>query len=274
MERSVRSRRAILAAIVSTSIGSLLVACSGSTQHPSETSAIVTGAGATSPSAASTTIILATQVVNPGATASLPVGSVTDVQGRQTSTASATPTAGGIIDDLRRGGYLIFVRHGDEDNKPETVTDLADCSQQSNLTEKGRRHAQQLGQAYQSLGIPIAAVYASPFCRTRETAQLAFGNATLVPELANDSFTPPVPLDAQRVALGRIIRTAGHAGGNVVVVAHSRSFQSASGVSKPNFAETIAFIPAADGTVQLRGRILVDDFIALGTRCVNLTPCV
>ena len=52
-----------------------------------------------------------------------------------------------------------------------------DCATQRNLTDKGRAEARALGEHVKRLKIPIGEVLASPFCRTMETARLAFGKA-------------------------------------------------------------------------------------------------
>jgi phosphohistidine phosphatase SixA len=49
------------------------------------------------------------------------------------------------------------------------------AARQRNLTDGGRADARAIGAAIRSLGIPIGEVLASPFCRTRETAELIFG---------------------------------------------------------------------------------------------------
>jgi phosphohistidine phosphatase SixA len=54
-----------------------------------------------------------------------------------------------------------------------------DGARQRNLTDAGRADARAIGAAIRALGIPIGRVLASPFCRTRETAELIFGRATV-----------------------------------------------------------------------------------------------
>jgi len=82
-----------------------------------------------------------------------------------------------LVNSLRAGGHILYARHGEA-----TVgRDLANlhlnyCYTQRNLSEFGRIQAITFGITLQQLGIPIQyPVLASPFCRTRETAELAFG---------------------------------------------------------------------------------------------------
>src|ERR687898_1369716 len=83
-----------------------------------------------------------------------------------------------LVDGLRRGGYVLAFRHAVTDfSMADSTRDLSDCSRQRNLTAEGRRQARSIGREFRRLGIPVGRVLASPFCRTRETATLAFGRA-------------------------------------------------------------------------------------------------
>jgi broad specificity phosphatase PhoE len=55
--------------------------------------------------------------------------------------------------------------------------DLKDCSTQRNLSGAGRAQARNLGRWFQSKAIVPAMVRTSPWCRARETAELAFGRS-------------------------------------------------------------------------------------------------
>lgn len=107
---------------------------------------------------------------------------------------------------MTKGGYVIYLRHASrfsgprERLGPDSPLDaFADCNRQRNLTNAGRREAVHIGEAFQSFGVPIGAVYALPLCRTRETAELAFGHAALQARLYDAGFVthmlavPPAP---------------------------------------------------------------------------------
>jgi broad specificity phosphatase PhoE len=51
---------------------------------------------------------------------------------------------------------------------------LDDCRTQRNLSVEGRVQARRIGRAFAERGIKVAAVWSSQWCRTRETADLAF----------------------------------------------------------------------------------------------------
>lgn len=81
------------------------------------------------------------------------------------------------IDLLMQGGYILYVRHGEAivgEDQPDL--NFWHCSTQRNLSELGRLQAIYYGGLFRRLQIPIGyPILASPYCRTLETAQLAFG---------------------------------------------------------------------------------------------------
>lgn len=82
-----------------------------------------------------------------------------------------------LLNSLRGGGYILYARHGDAtEGIDQPNFDFQDCDTQRNLSDMGRRQAVYYGEILRSLQVPISyPVIASPFCRTIETAQLAFG---------------------------------------------------------------------------------------------------
>lgn len=82
-----------------------------------------------------------------------------------------------LLDLLREGGSILYVRHGEANvGVDQPNLNFQNCFTQRNLSEEGRRQAIYYGEILRNLGIPISyPVISSPFCRTIETAQLAFG---------------------------------------------------------------------------------------------------
>ena len=82
-----------------------------------------------------------------------------------------------IIENLKVGGKLIFIRHayapggGDPEN-----FNIYDCSTQRNLSESGRIQSRKIGNFFTENKIKIEKVYSSEWCRCKETASLAFKN--------------------------------------------------------------------------------------------------
>ena len=80
-----------------------------------------------------------------------------------------------LINELQKGGKLIFIRHayapggGDPDN-----FDINDCTTQRNLSDSGRVQSQKIGNFFKENKISIGKVYSSEWCRCKETASIAF----------------------------------------------------------------------------------------------------
>ncbi|MBE1876286.1 trypsin-like peptidase domain-containing protein [Myceligenerans pegani] len=100
-----------------------------------------------------------------------------------TSPESPEPAGqGDLLDRLREGGLTLVIRHAatDRSDPDDAEVDLDDCSTQRNLSDEGRTEAAMIGDGVADLGIPVGAVWASPYCRSRDTAELAFGRAEVV----------------------------------------------------------------------------------------------
>ncbi len=82
-----------------------------------------------------------------------------------------------IIENLKVGGKLIFIRHayapggGDPEN-----FNIFDCSTQRNLSENGKIQSRKIGNFFTKNKIKVERVYSSEWCRCKETASLAFKN--------------------------------------------------------------------------------------------------
>tara|TARA_B100000242_G_scaffold25271_1_gene15336 strand:- start:191 stop:748 length:558 start_codon:yes stop_codon:yes gene_type:complete len=82
-----------------------------------------------------------------------------------------------LINELQKGGKLIFIRHayapggGDPDN-----FDINDCATQRNLSDLGRVQSKKIGNFFEENKISIGKVYSSEWCRCKETASIAFKN--------------------------------------------------------------------------------------------------
>jgi phosphohistidine phosphatase SixA len=182
---------------------------------------------------------------------------------------SATPSgrvvarAPGLAGVLQTGGVVVYLRHAERQEVAEQVTAPGDCGSQANLTAAGQAQARRAGAALRALGVRVATVAASPYCRTRDTATLAFGRApTLVAELAGATLVPPVPPDARRAAVLRLFSAAPPAGQIGVVVGHGEVAAEVLGVGDLGFAELAVFRPGAGGPVLL-GRLTYDDLVAV-----------
>jgi len=174
--------------------------------------------------------------------------------------AWADPAA--LVADLRAGGYVLYLCHASTDfsQNDAAMKDYEDCASQRNLTDKGRGEARLIGQHVARLQIPIGAVLASPFCRTMETARLAFGKAQAMREVRGG---PSQPADPTRYeGLKKILSTPVPKGENLVVSSHGNPFYALAG--PPYLAEGEIAVVRPEGTgFKVVGRIRLDDWSAL-----------
>jgi phosphohistidine phosphatase SixA len=174
-----------------------------------------------------------------------------------------------LIKELKKGGYIIYFRHGltsEFGEKDVADTDLDDCARQRNLSEDGQRQTKNIGQAFRQLQIPIGQVYSSPYCRCIETAKNLFGKvektralhfaihlrnaerATVTSQLLNLLGTPPGP------------------GTNTAMISHTANLQEAVGVWPKPEGVAHVFKPGKDGQFIYVGMMQPDAWIAEADR--------
>lgn len=171
-----------------------------------------------------------------------------------------------VLPDLRRGGYVIYMRHGITDTTKGDAEggDIARCETQRNLSDAGRAQEAAAGKGIRALRIPIGAVWSSPYCRCKDTATLAFGHYDVAPDLhfamgaSND--------DRQRLsaALRERLGTVPAPGTNTAIVSHSANLREAAGIwPKP---EGVAYIfkPLGNGRFEPVAKVLADEWAAAG----------
>jgi broad specificity phosphatase PhoE len=143
-----------------------------------------------------------------------------------------------LVAALRDGGYNIYFRHAATDwSQNDQVTqagdwDSCDPGRMRQLSEAGRQTAGAIGDAFRALQVPVGQVFASPYCRTIETARYM-----RLAERARRRLARRPP-----------------AGMNTVLAAHGNVLVTATGVY-PQEAEAIVFRPADDGSYAFVARI-------------------
>ncbi|MDZ7854822.1 MAG: histidine phosphatase family protein [Sphaerotilus sp.] len=130
---------------------------------------------------------------------------------------------------------------------------LGDCSTQRNLDRQGRTQARHIGEQLRQMGVPVRAVWTSQWCRTRETAALAFPQLRPVEQPAfNSFFGDPSGADEQ-TAQARTLLQGWRGPGVLVVSTHQVNIAALTGIS-PHTGEGIVVRPTAAG-LQVLGRI-------------------
>src|SRR5205814_8221746 len=155
--------------------------------------------------------------------------------------AWAQPDAA-LLAELRRAGYVLYIRHTSTElgQNDARVTGYEDCANQSNLTDKGRQEARAVGEHIKRLKIPVGRVLASPYCRTMETARLAFGKAQPMQEARGG---PARTDDPRRYdGLRKLLASQPSPGTNTVISSHGNPCNAVAG--PPYIAERdIAVVP-------------------------------
>lgn len=155
---------------------------------------------------------------------------------------------------LRGGGQVVLVRHTVTDpgvgDPPEFKLD--DCATQRNLNEQGRGDAVRLGVAIRDRKVPVAQVLASPWCRTVETAQLAFGRAPRTHAALGNLFGRAWREEAQVADLRKLVQAP--RGGNLFLVTHGSTIFALVGITV-GFGEMVVLTPRGNG-FQVAGRLM------------------
>ena len=166
--------------------------------------------------------------------------------------APAQDTSG--WDRLGAQGIVLF-RHADAPGTGDPAAfRLGECSTQRNLSERGRAQSRALGERFRSRGITVGAVLSSQWCRTRETAELAFPGR-VQDEPAFNSFFREEDAQARRQTEAARARLAAWRGpGVLVVVTHQVNITALTQVF-PASGEGIVVRSAADGALEVLGRL-------------------
>jgi phosphohistidine phosphatase SixA len=165
---------------------------------------------------------------------------------------AAPPPSDPLVRELREGGHVLVIRHATADAEINRRELLRSCVLQRNLTGRGRAQARELGEAIRALRIPIGEVRSSPLCRTRDTARLAFGRATLDRDLVSPGVIGTETDDERRErALRAGVEDLPPAGENTVLVTHTGNIGAALGEATVAEGELLVYGEGA----ELVGRV-------------------
>jgi phosphohistidine phosphatase SixA len=188
--------------------------------------------------------------------------SITVVHANDESYPSATADT---VEQLKQGGYILYFRHAETDQQQidQQPVDYNDCATQRNLSAAGQQQALDIGQAIKALGIEIEHVFTSPYCRTQDTAKLAFDRAEVKPFLAFSINMSASQRAEAALMMKKLLNTPPTSGKNTVIVGHTGNLRESTGHwPKP---EGVAFVfrPNGNNTVTLIARISPDEWTQL-----------
>ncbi len=186
------------------------------------------------------------------------------------SAAGAVPGPAAVLDALRKGGHVVAWRHTEASDGTDLDHEhLESCSRHRNLSGQGRDEARAVGRAIRRLGIPVARVLASPYCRTRETAALAFGpDAVRLEEglrtVCGRSLTE---VRLRTAAIEGLLASPPPDGTNAVLVTHSCNIRAADWSANVRCGidlaqgDTVVFRPDGRGGYVLVGCVTLQEWL-------------
>ena len=152
---------------------------------------------------------------------------------------------------LAQPGAIVLFRHATAPGVGDPPGfRLDDCATQRNLDEQGRAEARRLGARFRERGVAVGAVLTSQWCRTRETARLAFGDRVRDEPAFNSFFGQGGPgREAQTERARRVLRD-GKGPGVLVVVTHQVNISALTGQGASS-AEGVVVQPTAQGPLRV-----------------------
>ena len=131
---------------------------------------------------------------------------------------------------LAEGGKVVLMRHAAVRVGPGSGNSLLrdpTCEKERNLSAGGQRQAREIGRQFHERNIPVSEVRHSPFCRTADTARIAFAQGAPARYLSLLEILGPEEAAAQTRALSQVI--GGYTGaGNLVLVSHEPNINAVS----------------------------------------------
>jgi phosphohistidine phosphatase SixA len=161
-----------------------------------------------------------------------------------------------LLAALREGGLVIFLRHAETGGAwpDQALAVLGECESQRDLDATGRAQSVEIGESFRRLGIPVSRVMASPFCRSMETAALAFGQVEPEPALSLPRHVDAAARAAMGEALLALLPAAPPAG-NWVMVGHSYHIIAAGGPPPQPQGAAVILRPLGEGRFTVLGMI-------------------
>jgi hypothetical protein len=162
--------------------------------------------------------------------------------------AHADPLTPELLAQLRQGGLILYFRHSETPNYIDPHEgNFDDCGQQRNLSKDGRAQARMIGKGFRDLEIPLGIVRASPFCRSADTARLAFGRVEKDFSLLSNGEDDE-PEENERIKhLKNIMKIPPWPGTNTVFVGHGSPAKRVGGDHWLAEGEAAIFRPTPNG---------------------------
>lgn len=160
---------------------------------------------------------------------------------------------------LARPGAIALIRHAYAPGVGDPAgMRLGDCATQRNLDAQGRAEAVRLGERLRQRGVRPSVVLHSPWCRTRETAQLAMAAASgpaSREEPAFGSFFGGHGDAGRQTAAARELLRDWKGPGALLVFTHQVNVQGLTGIALSPAEGLVVRVPPGEGPLQVLGHI-------------------
>lgn len=154
---------------------------------------------------------------------------------------------------LREGEHVVLLRHAMAPGATDpTKFDIEKCSTQRNLSDRGKQQARKIGALFAARAASTERVLTSRYCRTRETARLAFGGAEDFAPLDHPAADEKARKEQLDAILSEVRDYSG--AGNLVLVTHLETIEALTGQSAREGEAVI--VGATDNGLQVLGRII------------------
>ena len=160
-----------------------------------------------------------------------------------------------LVDALRGGGYVLYMRHALQKPPRTTGCELI------NLTPVGEEQARRVGAAIRDLKIPIGVIRSSEPCRNLDTARLLGLGAFQVTEALNPAGSCD-GFDEHAARYKQLIEVP-PSGTNMLLVAHVHGSPNKSDWMQLEIAEIIVYRPDGKGTTTPIARVRIEEWADL-----------
>lgn len=154
------------------------------------------------------------------ATAAASVAALLLIQPLSAQQASpATTVSSDLLQELQRGGLVVACRHGitSHEREDRMPPNFDDPSQQRVLSPEGEQQVKSVGQAFTTLKIRFGVILASPFDRTKKSAEFMAGPPQIAEALSSTA-------QGKTPELRELMTGAVDPGANRLVVTHQGMF--------------------------------------------------
>lgn len=132
-----------------------------------------------------------------------------------------------IWEKLKVGGLVVLMRHTTTLKENNPLLRDPSCLKERKLSDKGKKEAARIGKNFINKGVPINEVLTSPYCRTTDSAKIAFARGKAAEFLSLLEALPQKKAEENTETLRKKIGSYSGSG-NLVLVTHAPNINTVS----------------------------------------------